>query len=146
MDLNILFILSDQSVFNKNMLESLMPFIKSTKSSLFFTYIVEVPLKYPIDSEDKDLSKDYFIAEKILKDFQSDINLNKISSNQTSSAFYRARDLSSGIIGVAKEKQSNLIIIPELIIGLRSTESPYFSLRKIISKLGASIMIWKGEN
>ena len=87
--------------------------IKKKGAQVTFSSIVEIPFKYPIDSEDKALQEKFEISEHLLKSFESNLNQIKVPYTRMNGLIYKVRDYFSGIIELSKEVDSDLIILPK---------------------------------
>ncbi|MBH60527.1 MAG: hypothetical protein CL907_05125 [Dehalococcoidia bacterium] len=142
----ILVILDKIEVNNKLMADDIQPLIKVKGLEIFYASFVQIPLQYPIDTEDKYFKKDFEIAEQSLKSFESEMNIKKIPKSRKSGGLFKVRDVNYGIIEQTYLNSIDLVIVPKKIIQSNSNrfnDESYLS--KIINSLNSSIMIWRGQ-
>jgi|TARA_B110000438_G_scaffold181404_1_gene173314 hypothetical protein len=143
----VLIVLSNDSAFNKEMLDSMYNFFKINKSNLNWCHFIDVPLKFPIDTEDKYFQKLFEKSEQIRKEFYDKMNFYKIPVSRLSGNVYKVRNMTSGLVELGKNYNPDLLIIPQILMNLKLHNSkfknnPYVNLKKISSSISASIMIW----
>ena len=77
----ILLILDKIDANNKHMIEDLASIIKTKGAEIFYSFFIEIPMRYPIDTEDEYFKNDFDLAEQILKSFEKEMNLKKYGNN-----------------------------------------------------------------
>ena len=112
---NILIILEKKTEKNSQLINDCSSLIKTKGVQVTFSSIVQIPFKYPIDSEDKALQENFEISEHLLKSFESNLNQIKIPYSRMNGLIYKVRDYFSGIIELSKEVDSDLIILPKTL-------------------------------
>ena len=112
---NILIILQNKTEKNATLINDCYSLIKTKGVQITFSSIVQIPFKYPIDSEAKELQKNFEKAEHLLKSFESNLNQIKIPYSRMNGLIYKVRDYFSGIIELSKETNSDLIILPKIL-------------------------------
>ena len=147
----ILIVLSNNSALNKDMLDSMKIFFKVNKSNLNWCYFIDIPLKFPIDTEDNHFKKIFDKSEYIRKEFYDKMNLYKIPKNRLLGNVYKVRNITSGLVEVSKNYKPDLVIIPEILMDLKPNMSmlkydSYMNLKKIFASLNSSLMIWERDN
>ena len=142
----ILIILDKINVNNKLMIDDIQSLIKAKGVEIFYVSLVEIPLQYPIDTENEYFKKDFENAEQSLKSFESELNIKRIPKSRKSGGLLKVRDVSYGIIEQTSLNSIDLVIVPEKIIQSNSNRfSKESYLSKIINSLNSSIMIWRGQ-
>ncbi|MBM01811.1 MAG: hypothetical protein CL762_03740 [Chloroflexi bacterium] len=142
----ILIILDKINVNNKLMIDDIQSLIKAKGVEIFYVSLVEIPLQYPIDTENEYFKKDFENAEQSLKSFESELNIKRIPKSRKSGGLLKVRDVSYGIIEQTSLNSIDLVIVPEKIIQSNSNRFNKESyLSKIINSLNSSIMIWRGQ-
>ena len=144
----ILLILDKIDANNKHMLDDLRPLIKIKGVEIFYAFFIEISLKYPIDSEDGDFKNDFDSAEQLLKSFEKEMNLRKISKSRMVGGLFKVRDLNFGIIEKAFEYSADLVIMPERIIKSNRIANKFnenFIVNKVMNDLNSSVMFWKDK-
>jgi hypothetical protein len=154
----ILIILDNKTEKNSLLINDCSPLIKIKGMEITFSSIVQIPFKYPIDSEDKELQKNFADSEHLLKSFESNLNQIKIPYSRMNGLIYKVRDNFYGIIELSKEVDSDLIILPKSIfenfpgisnsIGEKKViESISFrgveGINNLISNLKSSLYLWE---
>ena len=114
----VLIVLSQDSAFNKEMLDSMSNFFKINKSNLNWCYFIDIPLKFPIDTEDKYFQNLFKKSEQIRKEFYDKMNLFKIPNSRISGNIYKVRNVTSGLIELGKSYSPDLLIIPQILMNL----------------------------
>ena len=112
---NILIILEKKTEKNSQLINDCYSLIKTKSAKITFSSIVQIPFKYPIDSEDKELQNNFEMSEHLLKSFESSLNQIKIPYSRMNGLVYKVRDYFSGIIELSKEVDSDLIILPKTL-------------------------------
>ena len=144
----ILLILDKIDENNKHMLDDLKSLIKAKGVEIFYAFFVEIPLKYPIDSEDGDFKNDFDSAEQLLKSFEKEMNLRKISKSRMVGGLFKVRDLNFGIIEKAFEYSADLVIVPEIILNSKRISNKFnknLIINKVMNDLNSSVMFWKDK-
>ena len=108
-------ILDKKTEKNSLLINDCFPLIKMKGIEITFSSIVQIPFKYPIDSEDKELQKNFDYSEHLLKSFESNLNQIKIPYSRMNGLIYKVRDHFYGIIELSREVGSDLIILPKSI-------------------------------
>ena len=85
------------------MIEDLASIIKTKGAEIFYSFFIEIPMRYPIDTEDEYFKNDFDLAEQILKSFEKEMNLKKIAKSRMFGGIFKVRDLNFGIIEKAFE-------------------------------------------
>ena len=80
---NILIILEKKTEKNSQLINDCYSLIKTKGVQVTFSSIVQIPFKYPIDSEDKELQENFEMSEHLLKSFESNLNQIKIPYSRT---------------------------------------------------------------
>ena len=157
---NILIILENKTEKNSVLIEDCSSIIKKKGASITFSSIVQIPLKYPIDSEEKDLQSNFEKSEHLLKSFESNLNQIKIPKTKMNGLIYKVRDYFYGIIELSKEVDSDLIILPKSLFenfseiynlnnGDNLIESISFrgvkGINNLVSNLECSVLLWQGN-
>ena len=155
---NILIILENKTEINSRLINEYKSIIKTKGANITFSTIVQIPYKFPIDSEDKDLQEKFNQSEHILKSFESNLNQIKIPNSRMNGLIFKVRDFFFGIIELSKEVNSDLIILPktlfenfsEMLISNQETstiESVSFrgvkGINNLISNFKSSILLWQ---
>tara|TARA_A100001037_G_C14713817_1_gene441531 strand:+ start:39 stop:521 length:483 start_codon:yes stop_codon:yes gene_type:complete len=155
---NILIILENKTEINSRLINEYKSIIKTKGANITFSTIVQIPYKFPIDSEDKDLQGKFNESEHILKSFESNLNQIKIPNSRMNGLIFKVRDFFFGIIELSKEVNSDLIILPktlfenfsEMLISNQETstiESVSFrgvkGINILISNFKSSILLWQ---
>ena len=155
---NILIILENKTEINSRLINEYKSIIKTKGANITFSTIVQIPYKFPIDSEDKDLQEKFNESEHILKSFESNLNQIKIPNSRMNGLIFKVRDFFFGIIELSKEVNSDLIILPktlfenfsEMLISNQETstiESVSFrgvkGINNLISNFKSSILLWQ---
>ena len=144
----ILLILDKIDANNKHMLDDLKLLIKAKEVEIFYAFFIEISLKYPIDSEDGDFKNDFDSAEQLLKSFEKEMNLRKISKSRMVGGLFKVRDLNFGIIEKAFEYSADLVIVPEIIINSKRISNKFnknLIINKVMNDLNSSVMFWKDK-
>ena len=144
----ILLILDKIDANNKHMLDDIKSLIKPKGVEIFYAFFIEIPLKYPIDSEDEYFKDDFDSAEQALKSFEKEMNLRKISKSRMVGGLFKVRDLNFGIIEKAFEYSVDLVIMPERIIKSNRIANKFnenFIVNKVMNDLNSSVMFWKDK-
>ena len=89
----ILLILDKIDANNKHMIEDLTSIIKTKGTEIFYSFFIEIPMQYPIDTENEYFKNDFDLAEQILKSFEKEMNLKKISKSRMFGGIFKVRDL-----------------------------------------------------
>ena len=142
----ILLVLDKKDSSNKHMLEDIIALMKTRGSEIFYAFFIEIPLHYPIDTEHEYFRNDFTLAEQVLKNFEKEMNLKKISKSKLTGGIFKVRDLNFGIIEKALEYSVDLLIMPEKIMKSNSNANKFnkdFVVNKIMNDLNSSIMFWK---
>jgi len=143
----ILLVLDKLDVNNKHMLEDLKSLIKAKGAEIFYSFFIEIPFQYPIDTEDKYFKENFDLSEQILKSFEKEMNLRKISRSRAIGGVFKVRDLSFGIIEKAIECSADLVVVPERIVS-KSTFNKFngsLVVNKVMNDLNSSVMIWQDK-
>ena len=155
---NILIILENKTEINSRLINEYKSIIKAKGVNITFSSIVQIPYKFPIDSEDKDLQEKFNKSEHILKSFESNLNQIKIPNSRMNGLIFKVRDFFFGVIELSKEVNSDLIILPktlfenfsEMLISNQETnaiESVSFrgvkGINNLISNFKSSILLWQ---
>ena len=154
----ILIILDKKTEKNSLLINDCFPLIKMKGIEITFSSIVQIPFKYPIDSEDKELQKNFDYSEHLLKSFESNLNQIKIPYSRMNGLIYKVRDHFYGIIELSREVGSDLIILPKSIfenfsdisnsvgennviesISFRGVEG----INNLVSNLKSSLYLWE---
>jgi len=158
---NILIILENKTEKNSELINDCASIIKKKGVTITFCSIVQIPFKYPIDSEDKELQSNFDKAEHLLKSFESNLNQIKIPSSRTNGLTYKVRDYFYGVIELSKEVDSDLIILPKTtfenfseIYNLNDennlVENISFrgvrGINNLVSNLKCSLILWQESN
>ena len=110
---NILIILENKTEKNSRLISNFSSIIKSKGSNITFSSIIQIPFKYPIDSEEKELQDKFEKSEHLLKSFESNLNQIKVPYSRMNGLIYKVRDYFYGIIELSQEINAELIIIPK---------------------------------
>ena len=132
---NILIILESKTEKNSRLISKFSSIIKSKGANITFSSIVQIPFKYPIDSEDKELQKNFDYSEHLLKSFESNLNQIKIPYSRMNGLIYKVRDHFYGIIELSREVGSDLIILPKSIFENFSDVSNSIGENKVIESI-----------
>ena len=112
---NILIILENKTEKNSRLISKFHSIIKSKGANITFSSIVQIPYKYPIDSEEKDLQDKFEKSEHLLKSFESNLNQIKVPYSRMNGLIYKVRDYLYGTIELSQEVNSDLIILPKSV-------------------------------
>ena len=110
---NILIILENKTEKNSRLVSKFSSIIKSKGVNITFSSIVQIPYKYPIDSEEKELQDKFAKSEHLLKSFESNLNQIKVPYSRMNGLIYKVRDYFYGTIELSQEANSDLIILPK---------------------------------
>ena len=167
---NILIILQNKTEKNATLINDCYSLIKTKGVQITFSSIVQIPFKYPIDSEAKELQKNFEKAEHLLKSFESNLNQIKIPNSRMNGLIYKVRDYFSGIIELSKEVNSDIIILPKKLFenfsdtslsnidnttGISDDGKNVFEtitfrgvegINNLISNLNSSLLLWEEGN
>ena len=167
---NILIILKNKTEKNATLINDCNSLIKTKGVQITFSSIVQIPFKYPIDSEEKELQKSYERSEHLLKSFESNLNQIKIPNSRMNGLIYKVRDYFSGIIELSKEVNSDIIILPKKLFenfsdtslsnidnttGISDDGKNVFEtitfrgvegINNLISNLNSSLLLWEEGN
>jgi len=144
----ILLILDKIDASNKRMLDDLKSLIKAKEIEIFYAFFIEISLKYPIDSENEYFKNDFDLAEQLLKSFEKEMNLRKISKSRMIGGLFKVRDRNFGIIEKAFEYSADLVIVPERIIRSNGRSNKFnenLIINKIMNDLNSSVMFWQDK-
>ena len=75
---NILIVLENKTEKNSRLVTEFSSIIKSKGVNITYSSIVQIPFKYPIDSEEKELQEKFDNSEHLLKSFESNLNQIKV--------------------------------------------------------------------
>ena len=112
---NILIILENKTEKNSRMISKFSSIIKSKGANITFSSVVQIPYKYPIDSEEKELQDKFEKSEHLLKSFESNLNQIKVPYSRMNGLIYKVRDYLYGTIELSQEVNSDLIILPKSV-------------------------------
>jgi hypothetical protein len=84
---------------NEALLDCVIPFIRQYSTSVYFLYVVEVPVKYEIDYE---IGSEISIGENILSDTNSYLHRKKINYDLNGENFILLQSRNAGV-GIVKE-------------------------------------------
>ena len=112
---NILIILENKTEKNSRLISEFSSIIKSKGANITFSSIVQIPYKYPIDSEEKELQDKFAKSEHLLKSFESNLNQIKVPYSRMNGLIYKVRDYFYGTIELSQEANSDLIILPKSV-------------------------------
>ena len=155
---NILIVLENKTEKNFRLLTKFSSIIKSKGVNITYSSIVQIPFKYPIDSEDKELQEKFDKSEHLLKSFESSLNQLKVPYSRMNGLIYKVRDYFYGTIELSQEVNSDLIILPksvfenfsEILNSDNSIESVSFrgvkGINNLISNFKSSILLWQDES
>ena len=158
---NILIILENKTEKNSRLISKFSSIIKSKGANITFSSIVQIPFKYPIDSEEKGLQNKFEKSEHLLKSFESNLNQIKVPYSRMNGLIYKVRDYFYGIIELSEEINADLIIISKSIFEnfseiLNSDYSddliesiPFRGVKGInnlITNFESSILLWQDDN
>jgi len=155
---NILIILQNKTEKNATLINDCNSLIKTKGVQITFSSIVQIPFKYPIDSEAKELQKNFEKAEHLLKSFESNLNQIKIPYSRMNGLIYKVRDYFSGIIELSKETNSDLIILPKVLFENFSdktmsdldNETVTFrgveGINNLVLNFSSSLLLWDGRS
>ena len=155
---NILIVLENKTEKNFRLLTKFSSIIKSKGVNITYSSIVQIPFKYPIDSEDKELQEKFDKSEHLLKSFESSLNQLKVPYSRMNGLIYKVRDYFYGTIELSQEVNSDLIILPksvfenfsEILNSDNSIESVSFrgvkGINNLISNFKSSILLWQDDN
>lgn len=144
----ILLILDKIDANNKHMIEDLTSIIKTKGAEIFYSFFIEIPMQYPIDTEDEYFKNDFDLAEQILKSFEKEMNLKKIAKSRMFGGIFKVRDLNFGIIEKAFEDSPDLVIIPERLIKSNLNSNKFNNnlvITKVMDEINTSIMFWQDK-
>ena len=157
---NILIILESKTEKNSRLISKFSSIIKSKGVSITFSSVVQIPFKYPIDSEEKELQDKFEKSEHLLKSFESNLNQIKVPYSRMNGLIYKVRDYFYGTIELSQEVNSDLIIIPKSIFENfseildsdnldNSIESIPFrgvkGINNLIMNFNNSILLWQDD-
>ena len=157
---NILIILENKTEKNSRLISNFSSIIKSKGSNITFSSIIQIPFKYPIDSEEKELQDKFEKSEHLLKSFESNLNQIKIPYSRMNGLIYKVRDYFYGIIELSQEINAELIIIPKSVFENFSEilnsdyqdnliESIPFrgvkGINNLITNFKSSILLWQDD-
>ena len=155
---NILIVLENKTEKNFRLLTKFSSIIKSKGVNITYSSIVQIPFKYPIDSEDKELQEKFDKSEHLLKSFESSLNQLKVPYSRMNGLIYKVRDYFYGTIELSQEVNSDLIILPksvfenfsEILNSDNSIESVSFrgvkGINNLISNFKSSILLWQDDS
>ena len=155
---NILIVLENKTEKNFRLLTKFSSIIKSKGVNITYSSIVQIPFKYPIDSEDKELQEKFDKSEHLLKSFESSLNQLKVPYSRMNGLIYKVRDYFYGTIELSQEVNSDLIILPksvfenfsEILNSNNSIESVSFrgvkGINNLISNFKSSILLWQDDS
>ncbi len=155
---NILIVLENKTEKNFRLLTKFSSIIKSKGVNITYCSIVQIPFKYPIDSEDKELQEKFDKSEHLLKSFESSLNQLKVPYSRMNGLIYKVRDFFYGTIELSQEVNSDLIILPksvfenfsEILNSDNSIESVSFrgvkGINNLISNFKSSILLWQDDS
>ncbi len=155
---NILIVLENKTEKNFRLLTKFSSIIKSKGVNITYSSIVQIPFKYPIDSEDKELQEKFDKSEHLLKSFESSLNQLKVPYSRMNGLIYKVRDFFYGTIELSQEVNSDLIILPksvfenfsEILNSDNSIESVSFrgvkGINNLISNFKSSILLWQDDS
>ena len=155
---NILIVLENKTEKNFRLLTKFSSIIKSKGVNITYSSIVQIPFKYPIDSEDKELQEKFDKSEHLLKSFESSLNQLKVPYSRMNGLIYKVRDYFYGTIELSQEVNSDLIILPksvfenfsEILNSDNSIESVSFrgvnGINTLISNFKSSIILWQDDS
>ncbi len=155
---NILIVLENKTEKNFRLLTKFSSIIKSKGVNITYSSIVQIPFKYPIDSEDKELQEKFDKSEHLLKSFESSLNQLKVPYSRMNGLIYKVRDYFYGTIELSQEVNSDLIILPksvfenfsEILNSDNSIESVSFrgvkGINNLISNFKSSIILWQDDS
>tara|TARA_B100000941_G_scaffold262281_1_gene214937 strand:- start:5726 stop:6208 length:483 start_codon:yes stop_codon:yes gene_type:complete len=158
---NILIVLENKTEKNSRLISKFSTLIKSKGVNITYSSIVQIPFKYPIDSEDKELQIKFENSEHLLKSFESNLNQLKVPYSRTNGLIYKVRDYFYGAIELSREVNSDLIIMPKSMfenfseilnsdfkknsiesIPLRNVKG----INNLIKNFESSILLWQDDN
>ena len=157
---NILIILENKTEKNSRLISNFSSIIKSKGSNITFSSIIQIPFKYPIDSEEKELQDKFEKSEHLLKSFESNLNQIKVPYSRMNGLIYKVRDYFYGIIELSQEINAELIIIPKSVFENFSEilnsdyqdnliESIPFrgvkGINNLITNFKSSILLWQDD-
>ena len=157
---NILIILENKTEKNSRLISNFSSIIKSKGSNITFSSIIQIPFKYPIDSEEKELQDKFENSEHLLKSFESNLNQIKVPYSRMNGLIYKVRDYFYGIIELSQEINAELIIIPKSVFENFSEilnsdyqdnaiESIPFrgvkGINNLITNFKSSILLWQDD-
>ena len=157
---NLLIILENKTEKNSRLISKFSSIIKSKGVNITFSSIVQIPFKYPIDSEEKELQDKFEKSEHLLKSFESNLNQIKVPYSRMNGLIYKVRDYFYGTIELSQEVNSDLIIIPKSIFENfseildsdnldNSIESIPFrgvkGINNLIMNFNSSILLWQDD-
>ena len=112
---NILIVLENKTEKNSRLVTEFTSIIKSKGVNITYSSIVQIPFKYPIDSEEKELQEKFDKSEHLLKSFESNLNQIKVPYSRMNGLVYKVRDYFFGTIELSQEVNSDLIILPKSV-------------------------------
>ena len=157
---NILIILENKTEKNSRLISNFSSIIKSKGSNITFSSIIQIPFKYPIDSEEKELQDKFEKSEHLLKSFESNLNQIKVPYSRMNGLIYKVRDYFYGTIELSQEINADLIIIPKSVFENFSEilnsdyqdnliESIPFrgvkGINNLITNFKSSILLWQDD-
>ena len=157
---NILIILENKTEKNSRLISNFSSIIKSKGSNITFSSIIQIPFKYPIDSEEKELQDKFEKSEHLLKSFESNLNQIKVPYSRMNGLIYKVRDYFYGILELSQEINAELIIIPKSVFENFSEilnsdyqdnliESIPFrgvkGINNLITNFKSSILLWQDD-
>ena len=157
---NLLIILENKTEKNSRLISKFSSIIKSKGVNITFSSIVQIPFKYPIDSEEKGLQNKFEKSEHLLKSFESNLNQIKVPYSRMNGLIYKVRDYFFGTIELSQEVNSDLIIIPKSVFenfseildsdnSDNSIESIPFrgvkGINNLIMNFKSSILLWQDD-
>tara|TARA_Y100001970_G_C13907628_1_gene686874 strand:- start:207 stop:689 length:483 start_codon:yes stop_codon:yes gene_type:complete len=157
---NILIILENKTEKNSRLISNFSSIIKSKGSNITFSSIIQIPFKYPIDSEEKELQDKFENSEHLLKSFESNLNQIKVPYSRMNGLIYKVRDYFYGILELSQEINAELIIIPKSVFENFSEilnsdyqdnaiESIPFrgvkGINNLITNFKSSILLWQDD-
>ena len=158
---NILIILENKTEKNSRLISNFSSIIKSKGSNITFSSIIQIPFKYPIDSEEKELQDKFEKSEHLLKSFESNLNQIKVPYSRMNGLIYKVRDYFYGILELSQEINAELIIIPKSVFenfseilnsdysGNMIESIPFRGVKGInnlVTNFRSSILLWQDDN
>ena len=156
---NLLIILENKTEKNSRLISKFSSIIKSKGVNITFSSIVQIPFKYPIDSEEKELQDKFEKSEHLLKSFESNLNQIKVPYSRMNGLIYKVRDYFFGTIELSQEVNSDLIIPKSVFENFseildsdnsdNSIESIPFrgvkGINNLIMNFKSSILLWQDD-